>query len=151
RNEGGEIEHDLPAATLERAQVALAIADQALHAGGQLGLAATAVEHGHFVAAIEGRLHEMRADEPGPAQHEHARHADLPCSGSTRSHTAIVPGPRFAHAKYGTSVSGTARSPRCAGSTAETMPASGPSTTRATRTVAWSGMPASESSCTEPR
>src|SRR5207247_779020 len=66
----GRVDHGVPLAALERAQVPVAVAAQLLGLREQLRVGLAAVEERHLVAASKRRLDRGTAEELGPAKDE---------------------------------------------------------------------------------
>ncbi len=66
----GGIQHGVPLATFQRAEVGRPVAAQLLRFGEQLGIRLAAVEERHLVPARERRLDRSAPEEPRPAENE---------------------------------------------------------------------------------
>src|SRR6185369_15657502 len=67
------VDGHVPVAALERVELAVAIADQRFQILEQAGVAATTIEQRDLMAAGLQRLHEMRPEEAGAAEDQHAQ------------------------------------------------------------------------------
>jgi hypothetical protein len=67
---GAGVDHRIPVADAERAEVGVAVALQHAHAVRPLGARQAAVEDGDFIAARQRRIDQMAADEAPAADDE---------------------------------------------------------------------------------
>jgi hypothetical protein len=89
RQVAGRVDHAVPRATVERAEIACAITDQVLGLRVQLGICPAAVEERELVTAFECRVRYGAAEEPRPTEQEDS-HASSSSPSSRRSTSSSV-------------------------------------------------------------
>src|SRR5512133_2993192 len=89
RDETRRVDHRVPLASLERREVAVAVAPEPLGLGEELRIRLTAVEEGHLVTPLERRLDRRAAEEPRPPQNQEPHSARSSSSNPSTSSAVL--------------------------------------------------------------